>query len=210
MTPFKSVSGPAAPLIEDDINTDQIAPAGGGHSLKPDYAAMLFRNRRLDDAGVEDADFVLNKPQFRAARLLVTGRNFGCGSSRETAVWSVAAFGIRCVIARSFADIYRENCLKNGVLPVVLPEGDADAFEALALADGGCGAFTADLVARQIVTPDGTAFAFEIPPEDRAMLLEGLDDIGISEKHESDIAKWEAETARQRPWLQKLREAGAS
>lgn len=210
MTPFRSVTGAAAPLLEDDINTDQIAPAGGGHSLEPDHAATLFRNRRLDDSGGENPDFVLNRPRFRAARILVTGRNFGCGSSRETAVWSVAAFGIRCVIARSFADIYRENCLKNGVLPVVLGAEDGAALEALVLADDGRGAFTADLEAQRIVAPDGTVFAFDMPEADRAMLLDGLDDIGLTERHESDIARWEAETALQRPWLQTLREAGAS
>lgn len=210
MTPFTSITGRAAPLLEDDINTDQIAPAGGGHSLKPDYAAMLFRNRRFDDSGAETEDFVLNRRQFRAARILVTGRNFGCGSSRETAVWSMAAFGIRCIVARSFADMYRENCLKNGVLPVVLPEGEAEKFEALVIADDGQGSFTADLEAQQIVAPDDRAFPFDISPEERTMLLKGLDDIGLTKRHQEDIARWETETARERPWLQILREARPS
>ena len=130
MQPFSSVTGVAVPMFEDDINTDQIAPVQMARGLKPDYRALLFlRQRHLAD-GRDNPDFVFNKPQFREPAILVTGKNFGCGSSREAAVWTMLATGIRCIVARSFADIYRENCLQNGLLPVELPPTEADAFEA--------------------------------------------------------------------------------
>src|SRR5262245_63495257 len=130
MEPFKRHTGIAVPFLRDDINTDQIAPVANMRALKPDYKTMLFARARLRADGSEDPDFVLNKPQFRNPGILVTGQNFGAGSSRESAVWSMQANNIRVIVAKSFADIYRENCLQNGLLPVVLAEADADAFEA--------------------------------------------------------------------------------
>ncbi|MGC2132852.1 MAG: 3-isopropylmalate dehydratase small subunit, partial [Xanthobacteraceae bacterium] len=142
MQPFSSHTGIAAPLLKDDINTDQIAPIMHSRSLKEDYKAMLFHRARHREDGSEDPDFILNRPQFRAAGILVTGQNFGAGSSRESAVWSMLANDIRVVVAKSFADIYRENCLQNGVLPVVLGPGDADAFIARVVAADGAAPFT--------------------------------------------------------------------
>ena len=120
MQPFTTHTGIAVPLIRDDINTDQIAPVQSMRSLKPDYKALLFMRARRRDDGNEDPDFVLNQPQFRNPGILVTGHNFGAGSSREAAVWGMLANNIRVIVARSFADIYRENCLQNGLLPIVL------------------------------------------------------------------------------------------
>ena len=120
MQPFTSHTGIAVPLLQDDINTDQIAPVQAMRALKPDYKALLFMRARRRDDGSEDPDFVLNKPQFRQPGILVTGHNFGAGSSREAAVWGMLANNIRVIVARSFADIYRENCLQNGLLPIVL------------------------------------------------------------------------------------------
>src|SRR5580698_684859 len=120
MQPFVSHTAVAAPMLKDDINTDTIAPIMNTRSLKDDYQAMLFYRARQREDGSQDPDFVLNKPQFRNAGILVTGNNFGAGSSRDSAVWSMTANNIRAIVARSFADIYRENCLQNGVLPVVL------------------------------------------------------------------------------------------
>ena len=140
MQPFTSHTGVAAPLLNDDINTDQIAPILHSRSLKEDYKAMLFYRARRRDDGSEDPDFVLNKPQFRDAGILVTGHNFGAGSSRESAVWSMIANDIRVIVAKSFADIYRENCLQNGVLPIVLAPDEADAFIARVVAANGDGA----------------------------------------------------------------------
>src|SRR5262249_35984577 len=124
MTPFKNHTGIAVPLIKDDINTDQIAPVQAMRALKPDYKALLFMRARSEDPG-----FVLNQPQFANPGILVTGQNFGAGSSRESAVWGMLANNIRVIVAKSFADIYRENCLQNGLLPVVLGASDAEAFE---------------------------------------------------------------------------------
>ena len=202
MEPFISLTGVAAPMLADDINTDQITPVY--RDLHPDYAKLLFARKRKRADGSEDPDFVLNMPQFKEARILVAGQNFGCGSSRESAVWAFVAVGIRCIVARSFADIYRDNCLKNGVLPVVLAAGDAEAFEKLVLEADGKAPFTADLRTRTVTGPGERQFKFEIAPEDRTILLEGLDDIGLTLKHANDIAAWEQRTSATQPWLQTL------
>ena len=202
MQPFTSVTGVAVPMLEDDVNTDQIAPVQMARGLKPDYRALLFlRQRRLSD-GSENPDFVLNKRQFRAPAILFTGKNFGCGSSREAAVWGMLATGIRCIIARSFADIYRENCLQNGLLPVELPQAEADAFEARVIASNGAAPFTVDLESQRISGPGGPDIAFDIPAADRMRLLEGLDDIGMTLKHAADIVEWERRMRGEQPWLQ--------
>lgn len=200
--PFERVTGVAAPLLVDDVNTDQIAPIQRARSLHPDYGAMLFSRWRRRADGSDDPGFVLNRPQFRDARILVAGRNFGCGSSRDDAVWALTARGISCVVARSFADIYRENCLKNGVLPVVLPAGQAEAFEATVVGIDGGAPFSVDLVEQRITCPDGSVIGFEIAPAERDALLEGLDDIGLTLRHAADIADWETRTKRDHPWLQ--------
>ena len=203
MKAFTSVNGVAIPFLEDDVNTDQIAPVAGGTKLNENYAETLFRNRRRFDDGAEDPGFVFNKPQFRSGVMLVSGRNFGCGSSRESAVWAFQAIGISCIVARSFADIYRENCLQNGVLPIVLNDADADRLDAAVVAVNGAAPFTVDLVARAITGPGGFHLAFEIPEADRTRLLEGLDDIGLTLKHRAEIEAFEEAIARARPWSQK-------
>jgi 3-isopropylmalate/(R)-2-methylmalate dehydratase small subunit len=202
MEPFVRHTGIAAPLLKDDINTDQIAPIMHSRSLKEDYQAMLFHRARRRDDGSEDPDFVLNKLQFRAAGILVTGHNFGAGSSRESAVWSMLANNIRVIVAKSFADIYSENCLQNGVLPVVLGPDDADTFIARVVAADGAAPFTADLVTQRISGPGGADIAFEIAAADRTRLLEGLDDIGLTLKHMDEIVSWEQRAAQAQPWLQ--------
>jgi 3-isopropylmalate dehydratase small subunit len=202
MQAFKRHAGIAVPLLRDDINTDQIAPVPARRNLKPDYKAMLFKRARERADGSEDPDFVLNKPQFRNPGILVTGQNFGAGSSRESAVWGMLANDIRCIVARSFADIYRENCLQNGLLPVVLSAGDAEAFEARVVAVNGAGPFTVDLATQTISGPGGGDISFDIAPADRMRLLEGLDDIGLTLKHSDDIRAWEKQMAAALPWLQ--------
>jgi 3-isopropylmalate dehydratase small subunit len=207
MQPFSSHTAVAAPLLQDDINTDQIAPIMHSRSLKEDYKAMLFNRARRRDDGSENPDFVLNKPQFRTAGILVTGHNFGAGSSRESAVWSMLANNIRVVVAKSFADIYRENCLQNGVLPVVLGPEDIDTFPARVVAANGEAPFTVDLVTQRIGGPGGPDIAFEIASADRMRLLEGLDDIGLSLKHLDEIVSWEQRAAQMQPWLQKTQDS---
>jgi 3-isopropylmalate/(R)-2-methylmalate dehydratase small subunit len=202
MERFTTLTAMAVPLIEDDVNTDEICPLQMQRNLNPDYAALLFARRRRRPDGSEIVDFVLNRPQFRHPGILVSGRNFGCGSSREGAVWAMRAIGIRCVIARSLADIFRENILQNGMLPVELRAEDADAFTARVVAADGRAPFTVDLETRRIGGPGGPDIGFDIAPSDRMRLLEGLDDIGLTLKCADEIAAWEARTAAARPWLQ--------
>lgn len=206
MQPFTRHTAIAAPLLIDDMNTDQIAPVLHGRGLKEDYRAMLFYRARRREDGSENPDFVLNKPQFRNAGILVTGNNFGAGSSRENAVWSMLANDIRVIVARSFADIYRENCLQNGLLPVVLAPDAADAFTARVIAADGAAPFTVDLETQRISGPGGGDIAFEIAAADRIRLLEGLDDIGLTLKHMAEIASWEERAAAAQPWLQIARD----
>lgn len=207
MQPFANHTGIAAPLLKDDVNTDQIAPVLHSRGLQEDYKAMLFNRARRREDGSEDPDFVLNRPQFRNTGILVTGHNFGAGSSRESAVWSMLANAIRVIVARSFADIYRENCLQNGLLPVVLDAQAADAFIARVVAVDGAAPFTVDLVTQRISGPGGPDLAFEIAPADRTRLLEGLDDIGLTLKHIDDIVDWERHAAAAQPWLQTARDS---
>jgi 3-isopropylmalate dehydratase small subunit len=205
MQPFSTLTGIAVPLLQDDINTDQITPIN--RDMNPDWAKLLFGNARERPDGGDDPDFPLNKPQFRKPGILVTGRNFGCGSSREGAVWAMLAIGIRCIVARSFADIYRENCLQNGLLPVGLKDIDAEPFEARVLAADGQTPFTVNLQTQSISGPGGPDLIFDIAPADRMRLIEGLDDIGLTLKHAAEIAAWEKRMGGEAPWLQTARDA---
>ncbi len=207
MQPFSSHTAVAAPLLRDDINTDQIAPVMHGRDLKEDYKVTLFYRARRRDDGSEDPDFILNKPQFRDAGILVTGNNFGAGSSRESAVWAMVANNIRVIVARSFADIYRENCLQNGVLPIVLTAQEADDLTARVVAANGAAPFTVDLVSQRISGPGGAEMPFDIAAADRVRLLEGLDDIGLTLKHMNEIASWEQRIAAAQPWLQTAKDS---
>jgi 3-isopropylmalate/(R)-2-methylmalate dehydratase small subunit len=207
MQAFSNHTGIAAPLLKDDVNTDQIAPVLHSRGLKEDYKAMLFHRARRRDDGSDDPGFVLNKPQFRNAGILVTGNNFGAGSSRETAVWSMLANNIRVIIAKSFADIYRENCLQNGLLPIVLEPSEVDAFAARVMAVDGAAPFTVDLVSQRITGPRGADITFEIAAADRIRLLEGLDDIGLTLKHMNEIVSWEQRAAAAQPWLQTAKDS---
>src|SRR5262249_33963731 len=152
-----------------DINTDQITPVH--RSMKPDYGKLLFARTRLLADGHPDPHFPLNKPQFQNPGILVAGRNFGCGSSRQGAVWALPAVRIHVIVARSFADIYRENCLQTGLLPLELKPADADAFEARVIAADGAAPFTVDLVTQRISGPGGADLSFEVAPADRTRLL---------------------------------------
>ena len=207
MEPFIRHTAVAAPFLKDDVNTDQIAPILHSRGLKEDYKAMLFHRARRRDDGSEDPNFVLNKPQFRGAGILLTGNNFGAGSSRESAVWSMLANNIRVIVAKSFADIYRENCLQNGLLPIVLPPNEAEAFIARVMTVDGAAPFTVDLASERISGPGGADIVFEIAAADRTRLLEGLDDIGLTLKHMTEIASWEQRTAAAQPWLQAAKDS---
>jgi 3-isopropylmalate/(R)-2-methylmalate dehydratase small subunit len=199
MEPFQTVTGVAVPYLADDVNTDEITPVH--RSLTPDFAELLFaRRKRLADGSL-DPSFPLNKVQFAKAAVLVAGRNFGCGSSRESAVWAMLAVGIKVIVARSFADIYRDNCLKNGLLPVVLSPADQDAFERAVIDTDGAAPVVVDLAAKTITSPIGTDFAFAMDATERTALLEGLDDIGVTLREEEAIRNFEARVATDSPWL---------
>jgi len=202
MQPFSSHTGIAVPLLVDDLNTDQIAPVQAMRDLKPDYRKLLFMRTRA-----EEPDFVLNQPQFRNPGILVSGHNFGAGSSRAAAVWGMLANNIRVIVAKSFADIYRENCLQNGLLPVALPEPEADDFIARVVAVNGAAPFTVDLPTQKISGPGGADITFDIAPADRMRLLEGLDDIGMTLKHTEEIVAFEKRLAASQPWLQQARDS---
>ena len=155
---------------------------------------------RFNDDGSEKPDFVLNREPYRSATVLIADENFGCGSSREHAPWALLDFGIRCVIAPSFADIFFNNCVNNGILAIKLPHADVHAM--LKDADGGHNArFTVDLESQTVTRPDGTTITFDIEPERKHRLLNGLDPIGLSLAKDAEIAYFEAKTAAERPWL---------
>ena len=194
MKPFRRLTGIAAPLPRTDVDTDQIIPKQFLKGVtRSGYGRHLFHDWRR----APDADFVLDRPEYRGACILLTGANFGCGSSREHAVWALRDFGIRAVVAPSFADIFRSNCLRNGVLPVAL-DGAVVARLTADVTDHPGRALTVDLE-RQVVD-DGRGFrvTFEVDPFRKRCLLEGLDDIDLTLAHEDRIRTWE--DARARAW----------
>ncbi len=195
--PFTTAEGVAVALLQDDINTDQMAPASIPEGTDP--GTLLFPTWR------QDPGFVLNQPQYKGARIFVTGSNFGCGSSRESAVWAMAGFGFRCIIARSFSEVYRENCLKNGLLPIVLPADSAQALEQAVAALNGSQPLKVDLKAQTIECPGLGTLAFTMAGNERAALLKGTDDIALSLEQADAIGQWEQRTAVAQPWLQQLK-----
>ncbi len=198
MQPFTLVVGAAAPLMRANIDTDVIIRIERLTSLPSrqlgDYALEALRFR---PDGSEDEDFVLNRPRFRKAPVLLAGSNFGCGSSREAAVVALMGMGVRCVIAPSFGDIFYSNCFQNGLLPVELP---LVTVEALAMQCKNGAPVRIDLVAATVTAPDGTMISFEIDPLRRQALLEGLDDIGLTLKDDFVIRQWQVEDRTRRPW----------
>ena len=201
MHKFTTVTGVAAPLRMINVDTDRIIPKQFLTTIKrTGLGKFLFNDIRYDAAGSEVGDFVLNRSAYRHAQILIAGRNFGCGSSREHAPWALLDFGIRCVIASSFADIFYNNCFKNGILPVTLPEEHVDTL--LNAADAGSNAtFTVELAAQRITDPEGNVFEFEIDPFRKHCLFNGLDDIGLTLEKAKKIEAFEQQRAAQSPWL---------
>ncbi len=201
MHKFTTVTGVAAPLRMINVDTDRIIPKQFLTTIKrTGLGKFLFNDIRYDAAGSEVGDFVLNRSAYRHAQILIAGRNFGCGSSREHAPWALLDFGIRCVIASSFADIFYNNCFKNGILPVTLPEEHVDTL--LNAADAGSNAtFTVELEAQRITDPEGNVFEFEIDPFRKHCLFNGLDDIGLTLEKAKKIEAFEQQRAAQSPWL---------
>ena len=201
MQPFTELTAIAAPLPLANVDTDKIIPARFLKTIKRSgLGKSLFAGLRYDDEGNERPDFVLNQEPFRGAQILVAHENFGCGSSREHAPWALLDFGLRCVIAPSFADIFHGNCFKNGILPIVLPRSVCDQL----MEDARLGAnarITVDLGRKLVVRPNGEEIPFSVDPFRRHMLLHGLDEIGQTMQRTAAIDSYETTRTSAKPWL---------
>lgn len=200
MDKFTTLSGIAAPLHLVNVDTDMIIPKQYLKTIKrTGLGTGLFSELRYKDDGSDNPDFVLNKPSYKGASILIAGDNFGCGSSREHAPWALLDFGIRCVISTSFADIFYSNCFKNGILPIVVTPEQLEAL----FDDASRGAnarVTVDLESQTITGPDGGTISFDIDPFRKHCLLNGLDDIGLTQVKADKIATYESKLAEERPW----------
>ncbi|MBY8976667.1 3-isopropylmalate dehydratase small subunit [Rhodobacteraceae bacterium NNCM2] len=201
MEKFTTLTGVAAPMPLVNIDTDMIIPKRFLKTIKRSGLGVhLFDEQRYLDDGSENPDFVLNKPAYRDAKVIVAGDNFGCGSSREHAPWAIADFGIRCVISTSFADIFFNNCFKNGILPIVLPEEEIDKL--MADAERGANAtLTIDLENQTITGPDGGEIKFDVDPFGKHCLMNGLCPIGLTLQEEHLISAFEEKHKETQPWL---------
>ena len=201
MDKFVNLSGIAAPMPLINIDTDMIIPKVFLKTIKRSGLGVnLFDEMRYDDNRNEKPDFVLNKPQYRNAEIIVAGDNFGCGSSREHAPWAIKDFGIRCVISSSFADIFYNNCFKNGILPIILPKRQVDLL--MKDAEKGSNArFEIDLVAQTVTSSEGLVIAFEVDDFKKHCLLNGLDDISLSLEKLAFIENYEKKLAESHTWI---------
>ncbi len=201
MEKFTNLTGVAAPMPLVNIDTDMIIPKQFLKTIqRSGLGRHLFDEMRYDDQGREIPEFVLNQPAYREAQILITGDNFGCGSSREHAPWALADFGIKVIISTSFAEIFYNNCFKNGMLPIVLPQDQVD----LLMEDARKGAnarIAIDLESQTVTSADGQVFGFEIDPFRKHCLMNGLDDIGLTLEKVASIDTFESRAAQARPWV---------
>ncbi len=201
MKAFTRLDGRAAPLQLANVDTDQIIPAQFLKTVEREGLSKgLFFGFRFDDQGAERPEFVLNRPEYKGASILIAGDNFGCGSSREHAPWALMDFGITCVISSSFADIFKNNCLNNGLLPVILKPEEVEAL--MDEAKGGNHVFTVDLESQTVTAPSGAKFHFDIDPDRKDKLMKGLDAIGETLQHAGDIDVYESKRALSTPWME--------
>ncbi len=207
MKAFTTLRGPAAPLKDGaalmaNVDTDMIIPKQFLKTVTREGLKVgLFHELKTLEDGSPNPDFVLNRPAYQGAQVLIAGENFGCGSSREHAPWAILDQGIQCVIAPSFADIFFNNCFKNGVLPIALPQETCNLLAEQA--NGGNAVFTVDLPNQKITAPDGTTIAFDIDQGRKASLVAGLDEIGESLTHDADISAFESRRKMSTPWLER-------
>ena len=201
MQKFTRVTGTAAPMMKDNIDTDVIIPAKRlvGHQ-RHELGAFAFEAHRYQPDRTDNPDFVLNQPRYRDAKILIAGENFGCGSSRESAVWALAGFGFRCVIAPSFGDIFTNNAFQNGMLLIRLPKQQVERLAA-ELESGATPAMTVDLQDRIVTAPSGTRTPFDIDAELRQALLEGRDEIAMTLVRDPDILAFQERDRAARPWI---------
>ena len=201
MDKFNTLTGVAAPLPLINIDTDMIIPKQFLKTIKrTGLGVNLFSEMRYFDDGSENPEFILNQKAYRKAELIVTGENFGCGSSREHAPWAIGDFGIKCVIAPSFADIFYNNCFKNGILPIVLPPEEVEAL--MKDAEKGSNArISVDLESQTVISSEGDVFNFKIDPFRKHCLINGLDDIDLTLEKATSIEKFEKQASISRPWV---------
>jgi 3-isopropylmalate/(R)-2-methylmalate dehydratase small subunit len=201
MQPYTKHESIAALMNRSNVDTDQIIPKQFLKKVeRSGFGQHLFHDWRFNDDGSDNADFELNKPVFKGAKILVVGDNFGCGSSREHAPWAIADYGFNTIISTSYADIFYNNCFKNGILAIIVSQAQLDALMAEIAANEGV-KFTVDLENRAVTTPAGNGFTFEIDPFRQGNLLSGLDDIGLTLKHVDKIDAYEVQHKQSYPWL---------
>ena len=200
MQPFGKMTAIAAPIDEPNIDTNQLCPTRFNKVPRgPEYARILFHDRRFELNGAEK-DFILNREPYRCAQIIVADRNWGGGSSRESAVYALYEFGIRCVIAPSFADIHSSNCAKNGLLTVILPEAECAAIRQQLREHPGA-TVSVDLAAQTVTDPQGKVHRFDVHPVRKKCLLEGLDDVARTAQYDAEFGAFESGYKKQRPWL---------
>ncbi|MCA3269778.1 MAG: 3-isopropylmalate dehydratase small subunit [Thalassospira sp.] len=201
MQPFETLAGIACPLPMINVDTDMIIPKQFLKTIqRTGLGKSLFFELRFDLDGTEVKSFPLNQPAYKAAEILVSGANFGCGSSREHAPWALLDYGIRCVVAPSFADIFYNNCFKNGILPIILPEDVVNGLQAQLESQPGA-VIAVDLPKQELRAPDGTVHKFTVDAFRKECLLKGLDDIGLTLQHEAKITAFEVKRKASEPWL---------
>ncbi|KGM35838.1 3-isopropylmalate dehydratase small subunit [Inquilinus limosus] len=206
--PFTAVEGVMATMLSANINTDAIIPSAWLRTATADYGRGLFGGDRYDAEGRERPDFVLNRPPFRSAKILLAEENFGCGSSREAAVWALLQFGIRCVLAPSFADIFYENAFRSGLLSGLVDPATLAALAQSASRHAGSPVYRVDLPARTIAAPDGTAYGFQVPDALAQPLIRGDDAIDTTLRHADEIETYYATASADRAWLYASAEQG--
>lgn len=201
MEPFDSVTGIAIPFARDDVDTDRLIPIRFLRKpLSAGYGNFLLADERFDAEGREKPDFIFNHPRYRGGTILVSGKNFGCGSAREGAVYAVRDYGIRAVVAAGFSDIFRMNCCWNGVLPVVLPENAIrELWDQLTATPGA--QVTVDLGEQKVIGPNGASYGFEIDASVKERLMAGLDDIGVTQQFQERIDAFERAYVAEMPWI---------
>ena len=202
MQKFTKLTGVAAPLPIVNVDTDMIIPKDYlKTSKRTGLGVGLFAEMRYHEDGTENPDFILNKPAYRKAEILVAGDNFGCGSSREHAVWALHEWGIRAIIAPSFGSIFQGNCVRNGIVPVILDNAVVEGLAQKIEADPDRFRLTVDLTNCTVTAPDGGSWSFRIPDADREMLLEGLDSIAVTLKRDAEILAYRERDRQRRPWI---------
>jgi 3-isopropylmalate/(R)-2-methylmalate dehydratase small subunit len=206
MDKFATLNSVAAPILRENIDTDVIIPISRlvGNSVRGTLGQWCFTPLRYRPDGSENPEFVLNREPYRGAQILLTGVNFGCGSSREGAVWALYEMGIRCVIGSSFGDIFFNNCFQNGLLPVVLNRQTVESLAREVEASQGAGRISVDLAEMTVTAPSGKRHSFAVEPARREALLEGLDEIDLTLKRASEIAAFQARDRQQRPWVHEI------